>query len=271
MNSETNTDENISLPAVTVVIPNHNYVDYVGNAIKSVLIQDYPNKKIVVIDDNSKDGSYDLVSNMIPEAKPCQVIRKGVTLNGVYGYIDGTPMLLLGAGSLGGGPSQSRNLGVMVSLQQTDIYGFLDADDEYLQGKLSKSVLKICESPSLIGMVYSDFVIDNKLSGMITREYKEPFSRSRLLQECIINNDSLVTKLALSQVGLYDTLMNTCEDYDLWMRLTEKFLAVHIPECLVKINVTKYNSTDNVSKMRWQQNYQRVFNKMIERQQQKNS
>jgi glycosyltransferase involved in cell wall biosynthesis len=270
MNANTNANVNnpnttVQLPAVTVIIPNHNYVDYVAYAINSVVNQDYPNRKIMVIDDNSKDGSFERVKNLIDNPKPFQIIRDGITLDGFYGYIDGIPLTLLGAGPLGGGPSQSRNLGVLTTAKQTDIYGFLDADDEYLPGKISKSVYKICENPSLIGMVYSDYFVDNKLSNLITREFKEPFSRSRLMQECIINNDSLVSKLALSEVGLYDISMNTCEDYDLWVRLTEKFLAVHIPECLVKINVTKYNSTDSVAKAKWQQNYQKVFHKAQQR------
>ena len=46
-----------STPSVTVVIPCHNHEMYVERAVQSVLDQDYGNKRVVVVDDGSTDGS----------------------------------------------------------------------------------------------------------------------------------------------------------------------------------------------------------------------
>lgn len=258
---------NPAQPSVTVIIPNHNYREYIVECVESVATQDYPNKRICVVDDNSKDGSFEEIASKIEGVRQFAVQLESHKVECVGGFFKGVPIIVLRAGELGGGPSQSRNLGMFCTQANTDIFGFLDADDLYLPGKISKSVFKLIENPALIGMVYSDYEVRNLLSGVTIHEFKEPFSRSRLLQECIINNDSLVSKLAISQCGNYDVAMRTCEDYDLWMRLTEKFLAVHIPEKLVAIRVTKHNSTDTVSKQAWNENYKRVFAKLQSRMQ----
>ena len=44
-------------PLVTVIISCYNHADYVEEAIKSVLAQDYPQLELLVIDDGSSDGS----------------------------------------------------------------------------------------------------------------------------------------------------------------------------------------------------------------------
>lgn len=48
-------------PLVTVVIASYNHRNYVENAIKSIVMQEYPSLDLLVIDDGSTDGSDDLL------------------------------------------------------------------------------------------------------------------------------------------------------------------------------------------------------------------
>jgi glycosyltransferase involved in cell wall biosynthesis len=48
--------------AVTIAICNYNYARYIGEAIESALRQDYPVKRILVIDDGSTDGSREVIA-----------------------------------------------------------------------------------------------------------------------------------------------------------------------------------------------------------------
>lgn len=48
-------------PKISIVIPSFNSAAYIGQAIDSVLAQDYPNTEILVIDGGSKDGTMALV------------------------------------------------------------------------------------------------------------------------------------------------------------------------------------------------------------------
>ena len=51
----------IKLPAVSVIITNYNYEQYVRDAIQSVVAQDYPNFECVIVDDASTDRSFELI------------------------------------------------------------------------------------------------------------------------------------------------------------------------------------------------------------------
>ena len=59
--------------------------------------------------------------------------------------------------------------------------------------------------------------------------------------------------------------MRTCEDYDLWMRISEKYIIAHVAESLTLVRVTGDNSSFVVNKNVWQQNWSRVMEKLQDR------
>ncbi len=50
-------------PSVTALIPAYNEEKVILNSIATVLASDYPDLKVIVVDDGSQDGTYDLVEN----------------------------------------------------------------------------------------------------------------------------------------------------------------------------------------------------------------
>lgn len=248
--NNTTTEENNKLPVVTVVIPCHNHADMVCDAIDSVFSQeDYRPINIVVVDDGSKDSPEKSIEKRFSSRK-----QEGVEITIIRNE---SPL----------GPSAARNIGIEKMWEKTDVFMMLDSDDLYLPGKIYKSVEKYLEYPENIGIVYTDAIIQNKIKGTKIHEHRAPFSRESLEQECIISNTPLISKQALSTTGGYDPDMRTCEDWDLWLRITESFVAVHIPEALHVYSVTGKNSSDVVPKEVWQKNWSIIHQRIMARRQ----
>lgn len=236
-------------PSVTVIMPCHNHAEYVAEAIESVVSQNYLTKRLVVVNDGSTDDSSAVIYKMFDNVQ---------TVEGVfYGTIKGVETYLM-TNEQAQGPSAARNKAIQAAIKKTDYFCMIDADDAYYQGKIKKSVEKAIEHPEVIGLVYTDAIIFNQKTGNKIREFREPYSRVRLEQECIISNTPMVSSLAFQTVGMYNTDMRTAEDWDLWLRVTSKFIAVHIPEALHMYRVTGKNASDVVPPEVWQRNWRLI-------------
>lgn len=233
---------------VTVLMPTHNYGKWISGAIKSIFKQDYLEKypegtlSIVVVDDNSTDNTKEIIEEIKKED------NRGVGV----GYVKNVETR---------GPSFSRNQGIKATIQNTDIYAMLDADDEYQPNKISRCVEKMIEF-SDIGLVSTDFVNYSDDKGYLNHEYRPPYDRNVLERECIIYSGALYRANLLAKSGIYDEEMRVCEDYDLWLRLTEHTIACHIAEPLSVRRVTGLNSDQTVPLEIWHKNWDRIRNKL---------
>lgn len=219
---------------ITTIICNYNYGKYISTAIESALNQTVPTD-IIVIDDGSNDNSIEIIKSY-----PVKLLH--------------TPNL---------GPSSARNLGIQNSLE-SDAWAILDADDWWELNRL-----EICKAyiESGIGAIYNNyFTIDE--NNNYSPEYKEPFSYSKLLKECIVHSGCIITKEAIIDIlkdgYIYDPEMRTCEDYDLWIRIAKKFTIAHVAEFLTYVRIHSQNSTNTVSKEIWNQNWNRIRKKMLQ-------
>ena len=50
-------------PKITVMIPVYNMKDVIGRAIESVILQDYENKELMVLDGGSTDGTIEVIES----------------------------------------------------------------------------------------------------------------------------------------------------------------------------------------------------------------
>lgn len=259
----------MKLPVVTAIVPTHNHEPWLIKSLKSISSQNYPNLRIVCVNDGSTDNSWEILKDNCKQLNKIPVPKQGEPQELYSGTFDNIP-IIISKFAQSYGPSMSRNYAMKTGWDGTDLFALLDSDDEYLPGKIQKSVDMWMEFPTLIGVIYSDYITENAQTGLRSPEFKPPFVREHLLKECIVNCDSIVSKYVIEKVGMFDTDLRVCEDFDLMIRISERSMICHIPEHLVLIRVGKHSSTDSISTERWKQDYQKVFDKMKQRQESRN-
>jgi glycosyltransferase involved in cell wall biosynthesis len=265
--------ESIKLPLVTVVIANYNYGQYVETAISSALKQDYPGElQVCIVDDGSTDGSWEkivgVVGGKVETKAGLEVVEK----------THKSGKKVIGIRQENGGASAARNTAINYTWEETHAFAILDADDEYYPNKVSRMVQKLIQDPMKVGVVYADYDIHDLGTGKVVREFKQPYNKEVLMGECIVHSNALINKLAFAatheSTGFYDVnlhgpasgeFIGCSEDYDLWIRISEQFLIVHIPESLAIANITGSNQTTNVTPEVFNENFQYILSKMHQR------
>lgn len=185
---------------VSIVITTYNRKSFLKEAVLSVLNQDYQDKEIIVIDDGSTDRSFEEV--------------RGFPLRYVW--------------KQNGGISSARNMGIKVS--NGEFIAFLDVDDIWKKGKLTKQVQSMIEKKIDISYTDEVWIRNGKHLNQKNRHRKySGFIFDQCLPLCIISPSSVVIKrIVFEKVGLFDENLPVCEDYDMWLRITSRYPVLFI-------------------------------------------
>ena len=71
-------------PRITVAIPCFNRKDYIAETIESVINQGYPNLECIVVDDNSTDGSWEIIQKYKDRLAFCAQLPGGPQKSPIY-------------------------------------------------------------------------------------------------------------------------------------------------------------------------------------------
>jgi glycosyltransferase involved in cell wall biosynthesis len=199
-------------PKVSVVIPVLNRPAAVRRAIGSVLAQTCQDFEIIVVDDGSTDATPAAVASL--GDRRITVIRHDRNRGG----------------------SAARNTGIRAS--SAAYVAFLDSDDEWLPTKLERQLEVFERSNDRLGLVYTGaerIFSDGSVSRHIPRR-RADLTRA-LLTVNVVGESSvgMVRRSALEAIGGFDESLPSCQDLDLWLRLSERFDADVVPEALVRV------------------------------------
>ncbi len=199
---------------ISVIIPTYNRAIFLSEALQSVIKQQCVDFDIWVIDDGSTDNTREVVEQLQRD------FFLGDKLHYVFQRNQGV--------------SAARNLGIQKS--QGEWIAFLDSDDLWLPNKLQQQLKHVEENPEC-QLVHTNerWERNGKHLNQLKKHRKEGgdiFIRS--LDLCLISPSSVMIKRALfAEVGMFDTAMTVCEDYDLWLRITAKYPVCYLTNVLV--------------------------------------
>lgn len=225
---------------VSVIIPAYNKAALTVKTIESVLQQTYKNVEIIVVDDGSTD---DTRERLAPYCDRIQYVRKE-----------------------NGGACSARNMGIR--LATGEYIGLLDCDDIYLPQKLELSVNYLEKNPD-IGFVHTAaYLIDENGRTISVHDHPQSrhigwVSKKLLLFNFICNSTVVVRKACFDRVGLFDESVFSPADFDMWVRLAEKYKAGYINTPLTKYLVSNSYILNNLEKVEKEDRI--IFGKALQR------
>ncbi|MEO8587734.1 MAG: glycosyltransferase [Flavobacteriales bacterium] len=208
---------------IDVIIPLYNGGRFISDALRSVLEQTLPPRSVIVVDDGSTDdGAY--------------VVERFIAAN-----TSGTRITCVRQSNAG--PNAARNAGIAHST--APLLAFLDADDLWHPTKLEKQVALFDRAPASLGLVYCDFdTMDDGGAPLDTgrNAHTEPPLRGRVFDRLLFANRIsgsasavLIRRTCFDAAGLFDTELRGSEDWDMWLRISERWEVDLVDESLVSI------------------------------------
>jgi len=190
---------------VSVVIPTYNRYELLKRALRSVSSQTLPPDEIVVVDDGSTDNT-----RKIQEEFP----------NIRYIYQEN------------GGVASARNRGIEVA--RYELIAFLDDDDVWDERKLE---IQLPYHDDYAVTFCDECWIRNEKEIRVPKKYAkfDVVDFTQILSHTIIAPSSLmVHREVFEHVGVFDTSLKVCEDYDLFLRMAREYPLKFIDEKLIR-------------------------------------
>jgi len=196
------------MPRVSVVIPTHNRLAMVREAVRSVEQQTFADRELIVVDDGSDDGTWDWLQSRGDLRALRSAERRG--------------------------PSAARNRGVEAATGE--YVAFLDSDDLCLPRRLERQVQVLEADPTLVLCHSNEIWLRDgrELRQLAKHEKRGGWIFEHCLPMCRISpSAALVRRRVLLEQGGFDEELEVAEDYELWLRLTCRAPVGFVEEPLV--------------------------------------
>jgi len=214
-----------NLPTVSIITPSFNHAKYIDATIRSVLDQNYPRLQYIVMDGGSTDGTADILRRYEVH------IAAGNARDPNDGPRPGeSDLSFTWTSERDRGQADAINKGF--ARATGDIIGWLNSDDCYKPGSLIAAAQYLRDHPD-IALVYGDAeFITADGSYLCPCANTEPFSRHRLrhYSDYIVQPAAFFRRSAFESVGGLDASLNFAMDYDLWLKLADRYQFAYVPQ-----------------------------------------
>ncbi len=193
---------------VSVVIATYNCGTFLAEAIDSALNQTLPPHEVIVVDDGSTDDTAAILSAYSDRVRAVRQANAGV--------------------------STARNRGL--ELATGEYLAIMDADDVCRPERLAEQVGFLDRHPEVVAVGCQMERIDaaGRPLGKVEYAPDDATIRFRLLTNSSLPHPgSMVRTADLVAVGGYDPAFPSCQDYDMWCRLSARGQFANLPTTLL--------------------------------------
>jgi len=237
---------------VTIMMPCYNTVAYIKAAIESVQNQTYEDWELLIQDDGSTDGSYELANALAQN----------------------DDRILVGQNEVNKGINRTRQ--ILANLSTGDLIGHLDSDDMLERWAVEEMVNAFKSRPDTM-LIYSDMVQVGVKNDVECYSASPTYDSAKLYQHGWRHFGMYRAKVFDHIQGFNDkiAIVKTCEDGDLFMQIAEKFPIYRLQKALYMYR----NRGDNTSSQKpdcekcpakADCNYIRVWTKALNKKEQAN-
>jgi glycosyltransferase involved in cell wall biosynthesis len=249
-----------SVPLVSVVIPTHNRIRLVTEAVGSVLAQTFRDFELIVADDGSDDGTRETLASMgfsrIESSVPAAVQGRPAGPAGEdRPPASADPRLLYLPLVRGGTPGRTRNRGA--ALARGRYLAFLDSDDLWESRKLERQITLFpgteagiqsapgTEAPRIAHTRELWLRNGGEVSQKGQKHRREGDIFADSLVKCIIGPSTVMLERSLfEEFGGFREDLEIAEDYELWLRITCRENVAYLDEPLT---IKRAGSGDQLS------------------------
>ncbi|HVB34257.1 MAG TPA: glycosyltransferase [Patescibacteria group bacterium] len=200
---------------ISVIIPTRNRLEFLRQAVASVVAQSFADWELVVVDDASQDGSGDWLESLDDERiRPLRLAEHRER-------------------------TVARNAGLRAACGEYVL--FLDDDDWLLDGALARLFDALRREPAAVGVVGAYICNSDAGSG----------SRGIHPRRCHVRNIwpdllfgwmplqglTLFRRSAVVEAGAWNETISLCEDYEFWLRFARLGPVVLIPQPVLAYRV----------------------------------
>ncbi|WP_414577901.1 glycosyltransferase [Anabaena sp. CCY 9402-a] len=213
------------LPSISIIIPAFNSEKTIADTIDSVFNQTFNNFELIIINDGSTDSTLEVISKF-----------------------QDSRLKIFSFGNAGGNISRNRGLKRAVG----EFISFLDADDLWTPNKLQLQLEALQNNlDAQVAYSWTDYIDENAnflVSGTHITANGDVYDK--LLVNNFLENGSnpLIRREVLIELGGFDESLDAAQDWDMWLRLADKYEFVAVPFVQILYRVSSNSLSTNLAR-----------------------
>lgn len=206
-------------PVVSVMMPAFNAERFLEPAIASVRAQTFGRFEFLIVDDGSRDRTLAIAREHAARDPRVKVLPNERNL----------------------GIVESRNRALREAHPHSRYFAMFDADDVCLPERLERQVAFLDAHPRCALVGGHTAVIDEQGREVGLRRYPTDDAAIRRVitrYNPFAQPTATLRRSALDVVGVYDARYPRCQDYDLWLRIAERFAVANLDAVTLQYRVS---------------------------------